>query len=263
MGILRDVKCDNCGAPLSLKAGEVVITCEYCGTSFNVASGKDFVIEHSIIPSKVDPKRMKELVKNWMGSGSLKPSNLASRSRITSSSLTFLPFYVVHVNVNTTYKGIFSRTGGKRSRSGTLQREYYWKVLGRRGSKFPTKEYEIPLSGKSTFNLSDIPSGANYLNAEFDEKDAVDIAKVEVSDHQRFLLSEQIDSFESIDHDIVVEDVEFVHVPIWRVDYIYSNSDYQILLDAGTGKIIRGDIPPPDTSLGGFLSDIKKAVFGR
>lgn len=263
MAIARDVKCENCGAPLSLKAGEVVITCEYCGTAFNVASGKDFFLDHSMIPSNVDQEKVIRIVKKWMGSGSLKPSNMVQRSTIKNSEMTFLPFYIVHANITTKYIGMFTRTGKEEKREGSLHREYYWKVLGRRGTGFPTKEYEIPLSGKENFNLSKIPGYAKYLNAEFDQKDAEDIARGEMMDHQRFLLSNQLDRFKKIKHDLEIEDIEFVHAPVWKIDFEYNRTDYQILLDSTTGEVIRGDIPPPDTSVFGFFSDIKKALFGR
>ncbi len=263
MGVTESIKCNGCGAPLALKAGEVVITCEYCGNAVNIASGKDFFLKHSMIPSKYDNKGTRDLVKRWMGDGPLKPSNMSKRSDITEMSLVFLPFYIVHTNVTSNYEGYFTRTGENKKRHGDLHREYYWKVLGRRGSKFPTKEYEIPLAGKEEFNLSKIPSAAKYLNAEFDEKDAEDIAKVELMDHQKFLIQEQVNEISRIDHDFEIEDIEFVHAPVWKVDYQYNDTDYQILIDSATGDVIRGDIPPPDQSVGGFLSDIKKAFFGK
>ncbi len=262
MGIAEKVKCEGCGAPLDLKAGEVVITCEYCGTAFNIASGEDFFIKHSIIPCNYDETKCREVVKHWMASGGIKPTNLPAASKITDMGLTFLPFYVVHTNVTTIYDGVFTRTGGQKPRNGQMHREYYWKILGRRGSKFPTKEYEIPLRGKEDFNLSKIPPTAKYLNAEFDEKDAEDLARVEIQDHQKFLLSQQIDQFNKFDNDFETEDIEFVHAPIWRIDYTYNKGDYQVLVDATTGEVIRGDIPPPDASVGGFFSDLKKSIFG-
>ncbi len=248
---------------MAIKAGEVVITCEYCGTAFNMATGKDFFLKHSMIPCKRDEGAIRKAVKRWMSDGALKPSNMEKASDIGEMSCTFLPFYIVHTNVTTTYGGYFTRGGGRKKRSGTLHREYYWKILGRRGSKFPTKEYEIPLSGKGDFNLSKIPGYAKYLNAEFDEKDAEDLAKVELQDHQKFLLEEQVDEFATIDHVFEIEDIEFVHAPVWRIDFEYGKKDYQILLDGATGTVIRGDIPPPDQSVGGFFSDIKKALFGK
>ena len=87
MGLTQGINCKNCGAPLSLKAGEVVITCEFCGTSVNIASGKDFFLKHSIIPSRNDEKKIKEVVKRWMGDGPLKPSNLSSKSNIEDTAL--------------------------------------------------------------------------------------------------------------------------------------------------------------------------------
>lgn len=262
-GIVTDVKCQNCGAPLSLKAGEVVITCSYCGTAFNAASDKRFFLKHSIIPCRFDAKGITDTVKTWMGSGALKPSNLRKTARIDPPSLTFLPFYVVHTNVTTKYEGYFTKAGGKEERSGNLHKEYYWKVLGRRGSKFPTREYEIPLTGKEDFNLSKIPDGAKYLNAEFDERDAEDIARGEISDNQKFLLSPQVNEFKRVQEEFQTEDIEFVHAPIWKVDYSYAGASYQLLLCASTGEVIRGDIPPPDQSVGGFFSDLKKAFIGK
>jgi hypothetical protein len=262
-GIVTDIKCQNCGAPLSLKAGEVVITCSYCGTAFNTASDKRFFLKHSIIPSRYDAKAITVSVRNWMGTGALKPSDLKRTARIDQPSLTFLPFYVVHTNVTTNYDGFFTKTGGREARSGKLHKEYYWKVLGRRGSKFPTREYEIPLQGKEDFNLSKVPDGAKYLNAEFDEKDAEDIARGEIADNQRFLLSPQVNEFKSVREEFQTEDIEFVHAPIWKVDYSYGGANYQLLICGSTGDVIRGDIPPPDQSVGGFFSDLKKAFIGK
>jgi hypothetical protein len=263
MGLVQDIKCKSCGGPLSIKAGEVIITCEYCGSSINVASGKNFFLAHSIIPNNYDEAAITGIVKRWMSDGAIKPSNMVAASEIKDQACVFLPFYIVHTNVKTKYLGYYTRGGSREERSGNLEREYFWKILGRRGSKFPTKEYEIPIKGKIDFNLSKIPGFAKYLNAEFDERDAEDLAKVELQDHQKYLLSEQVDEFSSIDHMFKIEDVEFVHAPVWRVDFIYANRDYQILLDGSTGSVIRGDIPPPDHSVGGFFSDFKKAMFGR
>jgi hypothetical protein len=165
--------------------------------------------------------------------------------------------------VKTGYHGFFTRGGGSDERSGHLDREYYWKILGRRGSKFPTKEYEIPLSGKEDFNLSKIPANAKYLNAEFDEKDAQDLAKVEIEEHQKFLIKDQLNEIKNIHHTHEIEDVEFVHAPVWRLDFTFIGSNYQILLCGNTGTVIRGDIPPPDQSMGGFFSDMKRAIFGK
>jgi hypothetical protein len=263
MEITQDVKCHNCGAPLSLKAGEVIITCDYCATAFNVASGKDFYLKHSLLPVKIDEERIEKVVRTWMGDGPLKPPTLEKKAKITDKAMVFLPFYIVHLNVKTGYHGFFTRTGSQDERSGHLNREYYWKILGRRGSKFPTKEYEIPLSGKEDFNLSKIPPYAKYLNAEFDEKDAEDMAKVEVQDHQKFLIKDQLNDIKSIHHTFEIEDIEFLHAPVWRIDFEFTGSNYQILVCGNTGTVIRGDIPPPDQSMGGFFSDMKRAIFGK
>jgi len=72
MAIAENIKCKSCGAPLPIKSGEVVITCEYCGTAFNMASGEDFFLKHSMIPNKNDEESIRGVVKRWMSDDTLK-----------------------------------------------------------------------------------------------------------------------------------------------------------------------------------------------
>ena len=148
--LVSSVSCEGCGAPLSLSPGEVLITCDYCGTTFNQATDEAFVLECSIIPNTVEKGRVESVVRGWMKGGT-KPASLSSGSVFVSVELSFLPFFIVQTTAKTEYKGGMTRTGGWVPREGTLEKEYFWKVLGRRASKFPTREYDIPLSTKTTF----------------------------------------------------------------------------------------------------------------
>ncbi len=260
--IAEKIDCPNCGAPLELKAGEVVITCEYCGSDHNMAVGKKFFLKHSIIPASYTKERIMKGIKNWMSGGFLKPDDLARKSKITELELVFLPFYIVHAKTDCSYKGVFTRTGKNIPRSGSFSKEYYWKILGRRGSEFPAKEYDIPLKGKVDFNLSRIPGYGKFLNAEVDEGEASSLARDEIDQHHRFLLEEEVDIIEKLDTKVNELDKEFVHAPVWFAKYDYKGKAFDLILDGATGQPIKGDIPPPDMSNRGFLGSLKKSLFG-
>jgi hypothetical protein len=138
--IAEHVSCPGCGAPLKLKAGEVIVTCEFCGTALNMAVGKKYFLRHAIIPSKYSSQHISQMAKQWMSAGFLKPDDLAQASKINEMNLVFLPFFVIHVQAKSNYEGYFTRTGQNIPKKGDLTKEYYWKILGRRASNFPTKE---------------------------------------------------------------------------------------------------------------------------
>lgn len=255
--IAQGISCPNCGAPLKLAAGEVIVTCEFCGTALNMASGKKYFLAHSIIPNRYSQDQISNLARQWMGTGFVKPKDLVKTGIIREMSLSFLPFFVIHVSATSHYEGMFTRTGHAIPRKGDFTREYHWKILGRRASTFPVKEYEIPLSGKVEFALSHVPPEARFLNAEMDEQEAQSRLKQELEAHHKFLLSSEIDVMQSMATTLDVKNTEFVHAPVWFLKYEYRSKLYQLLFDGASGITIRGDIPPPDdTSTKGFFKKI-------
>jgi hypothetical protein len=108
--IAEKVNCPNCGAPLKLEAGEVIITCEYCGNAMNMAVGKKYFLRHSIIPNNYSQEQISQMARQWMGGGFLKPEDLAKRATIRKLSLVFLPFFIIHVSAHSNYEGVLTRT---------------------------------------------------------------------------------------------------------------------------------------------------------
>lgn len=239
--IVEKVDCPGCGAPLKIKAGEIVITCEYCGTAVNLKAEKPFVFKHSIIPNKYSEQEIKDRVRAWMRSGFAMPENLASKAQFTKVQLVFLPFYVVTAHASTDYQGVFTRTGQPQQVKETIVKDYQWTVIGRRSTVFPQREYKIPLSGKSSFDLSLVQG--EFLNAELDEEEAQQKAEEEIEYHHTYLAKEKVDQITESHTDVEIKDVEFLHAPVWFIDYHYQNRGYHVVMDGSTGEVIKGDIP--------------------
>src|SRR5437667_5966662 len=131
-------------------------------------------------------------IQGWMEGSVRKTDDLLKTSRITSPDCTYLPFYVFEVDATTAYAGVLTRTGTNERRSGTLRRDYFWKVLGRRGSDFPTREYKLPLASKVPFDTAGMVRDSRFLNAEFDEEEAERLVREEVEAHERELLKDPV-----------------------------------------------------------------------
>ncbi|NIQ06673.1 MAG: hypothetical protein GWO20_13375, partial [Candidatus Korarchaeota archaeon] len=188
MSILDEISCSHCGAPITFESGEMIATCKYCGYTVVIETGKAFMFEHSMLENKYDPKQIDDLIKNWMQAGFLKPPNLARKSKIAEKNLIYLPFWVISLETESTYKGIFERITPPVVKEGRIEKKYDWLVIARKRTDFPAREYDVPLAGKIPYDFRKIEDYAEVLNSEIDKADAVELARQQIDEHHRYLV---------------------------------------------------------------------------
>ncbi|MFQ6074265.1 MAG: hypothetical protein ACE5KC_03495 [Candidatus Bathyarchaeia archaeon] len=193
--------------------------------------------------NEYDPEQAEKLVRNWMRSGFLKPGDLARSSKILEKTLTYLPFWVVSVTATTTYKGIFERLVPPVVKEGKIEKKYNWLVLARKATRFPIREYDVPLEGKVPYDFRRIEGFAKVLNSEMERQEAVESTRQQIETHHQFLAKQDVDKIIEIKTDFEIGDAVYLHAPIWFIAYEYKGERYQILLDGATGTVIKGDIP--------------------
>lgn len=243
MSIVQEITCSHCGAPISFEPGEIMATCKYCGYTVVIETGKAFTFEHSMLQNKYDLTEIEETIKNWMRAGFLKPSDLARKSKITEKTLIYLPFWVVSVEAESDYKGIFERITPAVVKEGKIEKKYDWLVLARKATKFPTREYDVPLTGKVAYDFRKIEAFAKVLNSEIEKNEAAERAKQQVEEHHRYLAQQDVDRIIEMKNEIKIDQTVYLHAPVWFVKYEYKGKTYQLLIDGATGTVIKGDIP--------------------
>jgi len=243
MSVIQEIRCPNCGAPTSYNPGEIIATCQYCGFTSVIQTGKAFTFEHSMIVNEYDSTQVEELVRNWMRSGFLKPRNLAKSSKIHEKNLTYLPFWIIPVTAVSKYKGVFERLVPPVVKAGKIEKKYDWLVLARKATEFPTREYDVPLEGKISYDFRKIERFANVLNSEVDKGQAVEIAREQIESHHQFLVKQDVDKIIEIKNDFSIGNSVYLHAPVWFIVYEYRGERHNILLDGATGTVIKGDIP--------------------
>ncbi|MHA1754171.1 MAG: hypothetical protein ACTSYR_01480 [Candidatus Odinarchaeia archaeon] len=241
--VTREIRCNNCGAPLVYEPKDIVVTCSYCGSTQLLDVTKPFILTHSLLPLKYNENEVVDLVIDWMNEGFLKPGDLSKKAKIKSMELKYLPFWIISVKVKTKYEGIFERINPPRIKKGSFEREYNWRVIGRRGSDFPIKEFDIPLERRIPFNFNKIPSNVKVLNSEIDEEEAKKIAKQQIEEHHKFLILEDVDRVIEFKNDFKFDEVIYLHAPIWFIRYKYKKEIFDMLIDASTGIVIKGEFP--------------------
>jgi hypothetical protein len=243
MAIAESIRCSHCGAPVDFKPGELVATCKYCGFTTVIETGQAFNFEHSVLLNNYSPEQIEDLVRDWMRSGFMKPGDLAKKAKITEKNLIYLPFWVVSLEATTTYKGIFERIAPPIVKEGQLKKEYDWLVLARQASGFPTREYDVPLDGKISFDFRKIEGFAKLLNSELEREHALEAARQQIDAHHRFLLQQDIDRLVEETTTVDLKQMLYLHAPVWFIKYEYKDNSYQMLIDGSKGMVLKGDIP--------------------
>jgi len=247
--IVKEISCSHCGAPLSVRPGEIIVTCKYCGFTGAIETGKAFEFEHSLIVNGYSNTQITESVQMWMRASFAAPRDLASKATVVESSLLYLPFWVIVTEASSHCRGIFERISPPATTEWDVQNNYDWLVLARRGVDFPTRSYEVPLDAKIPYDFTKIEANAKVLNAELDATEAAEIAKTEIRNLHEFLSREKVDKIIDMTTEFDVKSTLYLHCPVWIVNYDYKKQRYRILFDGATGEVIKGDLPPPEFKL--------------
>ena len=96
-------KCPNCGAPISPKFGEMVISCEYCGSGITLGDdGWRGIQKQTMLALKVaSVDEVNSIITPMMDKGLLH-RHLHEDSTQEELSLTYVPYWIVSVSARTT-----------------------------------------------------------------------------------------------------------------------------------------------------------------
>ena len=99
---VASLKCPSCGAPIAPKFGEMVITCEYCGTGVTLGSqGWTNIQKQTMLTLKVATvDQVNSIITPMMDRGLLH-RHLHEDSKQEEMSLTYVPYWIVSVSART------------------------------------------------------------------------------------------------------------------------------------------------------------------
>jgi len=100
---VASLKCPSCGAPIAPKFGEMVITCEYCGSAVTLGSqGWTDIQKQTMLLLKVATvDEVNKIITPLMDKGLLH-RHLHEDSKQEEMSLTYVPYWIVSVSARTT-----------------------------------------------------------------------------------------------------------------------------------------------------------------
>jgi len=98
----KSLKCPHCGAPITPKFGEMVITCEYCGSAVTLGNeGWKNIQKQTMLLLKVSSvDDVNKIITPLMDKGLLH-RHLHEDSKQEEMSLTYVPYWIVSVSART------------------------------------------------------------------------------------------------------------------------------------------------------------------
>lgn len=96
------LKCPKCGAPISPKFGEMVITCEYCGSGVMLGNeGWKGIQKQTMLPLKFSEKDQIIAEMHGLMDRGLLHRHLQEKSKLEEMNLSFVPYWIVSVSART------------------------------------------------------------------------------------------------------------------------------------------------------------------
>ena len=104
---VSEIKCPGCGAPIKPQFGEMVVTCEYCGSSITLSNaGWKGVDKHTMLPLKYATKEAAlSLIRDTIDRGLLR-KHLEEESVNEELTLSVVPYWIVPVSARTSYTAV-------------------------------------------------------------------------------------------------------------------------------------------------------------
>ncbi|MBN1330024.1 MAG: hypothetical protein JXA54_11175 [Candidatus Heimdallarchaeota archaeon] len=252
----RKIQCGYCQAENNIPPFASVVTCEFCGTPNELQTGKTFQ-NHHMLQVFFSGSILQELVPQYLSKYVGVPVDFADKAVFTEFELRMMPFWMFKFHGHTDYQGIgkycpaghsttWSQSINIQSRPerGSIDLDETCLVFGY-GEKYKEiRDEKIPVGAKEAFDMSAVRAeGGKIYDTEIGYQDAYKIAEDKIKAHHSQLIYREIYKIDSMNQNINLKEVSYLHVPFYRVAYNYGNWKGEALVDAARGKVLRAEYP--------------------
>ncbi len=272
------LKCPSCGGPLHPAFGEMVITCDYCGSSVTLGgAGWKEINKHTMLPLKVaDLQAALAAVRAHVDAGFFHRKDF-EESKVDDPKLTYVPFWIVPTSASTTYQYeavatsvgatvgtiaaaelLGSALGGGRGgggfvavpflagpvvnpdRSATISGQFEYPVIAVKSmTAYQPKDYQFGLGDRMLFDKKSIPGGTPVLNGDVGEDAAQHSARAYVEQLQSEAAHKKHHVVSKLQTNVELSEGELLHAPIWSFVLERKGQRTTVLVDAHQGRVIQ------------------------
>ncbi len=261
---LRVVRCENCGARVSLEGQGTAEVCVYCGSASVLAqsANRNAIRPESLLPLDVSREEVREHFRKWIRGLWFRPTALRRTERFEAVGI-YVPFWTFDCNVHSDWSAdaghyyYVTRVVMVKGRPRTVQeRRVRWvPAWGSRddafddllvnASKGVPEKLLAELGGFQTQGL--VPYRPDYLagwraeeyEIDLDQAWQIGLARVEETQRERCAGDVPGDTQRNLRVQNRISDVTWKHVllPIWSLQYRFGGKLYTVLVNGQSGRV--------------------------
>ena len=269
------LKCPACGGPIKPVFGEMVISCEYCGSSVTLGgAGWKEISKHSMLALKVaDQAAALNAVRGFVDAGFMHRHEFED-SKVAEAKLSYVPFWVIPASASTTYQYqavatsigatvgtiaagavLGSMLSGNRgntvipimggpvinsNREETISGQFEYPVVAVKSmTAYQPKNYSFALAERTFFDRKGIPDGCVVLNGDLGEDAAQHAANAWVQQLQSEAAHKKHSVVSKLQTNVDVSEGELLHVPIWAFQLERKGQRVMVLVDGHAGRVMQ------------------------
>lgn len=270
------LKCPSCGGPIHPAFGEMVITCDYCGSSVTLGgNGWKEISKHTMLTLKVTDRTQALRAVQAVVDVGFMHRKVFEESKIVEEKLQFVPFWIIPASASTTYEyqavaqsvgatvgtiaaaevlGSFlgSRTRSNvmpvpiitgpvvnSNRSETIAGQFEYPIVAVKAMMaYQPKNYSFGLADRTFFDRKAIPDGSPILNGDLGEDAAAHAARAFVQQTQSEAAHKKHSVVSKLNTTVDVSEGELLHVPVWSFALDHKGQKMQLLVDGHSGQVI-------------------------
>ncbi len=255
------ISCNNCGAPLDIQEGQLVVTCVYCNVRTKVTNQKE-KFEHYMLPVEYNVEQIRlELIGDLFKYPGT-PENLHENLKFTKINLKYYPYWIITVHNRTEYagKGRYATYSGRyksgyrnirfhlKPEQGVFDDKREFKIYAAEEIEDELLDFEISTRSKRYFQKSEADKvkaeiAGSILKADQAKEQAINVMR---NMHKGLVLKE-IEVIEQLRDNPAIEGAYLLHIPFYFIEYSVGTRNYKAILGASTGRTVFTQIPRKKT----------------
>ncbi len=270
-----EIDCPGCAAQITFEPPDVAGQCPFCTTSLVTQphAPNPVLAPEAILPFVVGRKQARELIQKWISTRWFAPNGLKKMAQQEGTQGVYLPYWTYDCHTTSHYqgqKGIYyyvtetyteTNSEGKTETKTRQVRRTRWHSVSGRVQRFFDDVLIPAVQSVSTqrldclepWNLSKlVPYDSSYLSGfkaqryQTNLKSGFEAAKGKMEPTIHSDVCHDIGGDEQRVNSVSTSysAITFKHIllPVWLASYRFQNKQYQVVINAETGKVV-GDRP--------------------
>ncbi len=269
------VKCESCGASVTLQPNVTSDQCPYCDQNIVITGGSTSTLlkPKSLIPFKIDKRKAVESFQNWINKLWFAPSDLKQKTQKEGIDGIYVPYWTYDSDTYSNYTGqrgeyyyetetytTTNNEGESETHTRQVRKTRWYPASGSVSVSFDDvlviASHSLPVKYTERlepWNLGDlVPYDDKFLSGfrcesyQVEVQTGMETAKQKMDPVIRNVIRKDIGGDEQRIHtvDTSYSNITFKHVllPIWISSYRYNEKVYRFLINGQTGEV-QGERP--------------------